>query len=764
MDEKAELDINIDIAIKVEKASIAYSNGKKTSPILRDLDLEVPRGKIYGLLGPSGCGKTTLLKCMLGKLALDSGRVDVFGSIPGCRSTGVPGKRVGYMPQELALFEEFNIAETLEYFSRLYGMSREKFQERMEFLLNFLDLPSKSRPLEKMSGGQQRRASLAVALLHEPDLLILDEPTVGVDPLLRQSIWNHLVELSSSSTMATTIVITTHYTEEAMQAHTVGMMRFGRLLAEGSPQNLLLEYDKISLEDVFLELCMKDNDFDALGDEIDGPRASIIKPDKNQGSEEKSFLTQNNQSTVISLTNEKGILLAEKREKSSSELECSVTTKPAGKINTDNSELTLLKTNFSFPIVSACMSKTFNRMKKRWGFLIYTFILPALQVSLFCLAIGQDPKDLPLGIVTDEVNTQMGECEHNKKCPLDKNSFFGTVEPNMDLANLSCRYLEFLDKDMIRPVMFDEVEDAISAVESGATWGVVYMDRNFSLSLYQKVFDSMTCVDKEGCSQGAGGSIRIRLDVTNQQLAFTLQLKLVEAFQKFLAQLVDSCDFPPDMASIPLVFDNPIYGTSQLTFTDFMAPGIILTIVHSMALGFSAMIIIIERNEGLLDRTWVAGVKPSEFALAHFICSVLVNLGQVVLTLGFMLAAFRIQVVGSYFLLFLMTLLQGMCGTTIGLIISSVCKTQQDATQIALGIFYPNMILSGILWPLEAMPVVLRYVAYVLPQTLACEAMRSVLMRGWGIDHPVVARGFIVTLIWICITYLIFKLKIHKYR
>ena len=103
-----------------------------------------------------------------------------------------------------------------------------------------------------------------------------------------------------------------------------------------------------------------------------------------------------------------------------------------------------------------------------------------------------------------------------------------------------------------------------------------------------------------------------------------------------------------------------------------------------------------------------------------------------------------------------MTLLQGMCGTTIGLIISSVCKTQQDATQIALGIFYPNMILSGnntpqdrpysgisysgILWPLEAMPVVLRYVAYVLPQTLACEAMRSVLMRGWGLDHPVVAR------------------------
>ena len=422
------------------------------------------------------------------------------------------------------------------------------------------------------------------------------------------------------------------------------MMRFGRLLAEGSPQNLLLEYDKISLEDVFLELCMKDNDFDALGDEIDAPHTSIIKKDKNDSIEGKSFLSKNDPSPAIIPTNEKGILLEEGKEKCSLELESSMTSKAVVKPKANLSEVLCKKRQpFSLQIVSACMSKTFNRMKKRWGFLIYQFILPALQVSLFCLAIGQDPKDLPLGIVTDEVNTQMAECFHNKRCPVDKNTFMGIVEPNEDLANLSCRYLDFLDSDMIRPVWFDHVEDAISSVESGATWGVVYMDKNFSMSLYQKVFDSLTCIDPKDCTRGPSGSVRIRLDVTNQQLAFTLQLKLVEAFQKFLAQLVESCEFPADMASIPLVFDNPIYGTSQLTFTDFMAPGIILTIVHSMALGFSAMIIIIERNEGLLDRTWVAGVTPSEFSLAHFLCSVLVNLVQVVLTLGFMLAAFRVS-------------------------------------------------------------------------------------------------------------------------
>merc|ERR1719489_653174 len=108
-------------------------------------------------------------------------------------------------------------------------MSYEKYKERIDFLMKFLDLPSRTRMLQRMSGGQQRRASLAVALLHEPELLILDEPTVGVDPLLRQIIWSHLIKISRTTT--TTIVITTHYVEEARQAHRVGMMRNGRLLA-----------------------------------------------------------------------------------------------------------------------------------------------------------------------------------------------------------------------------------------------------------------------------------------------------------------------------------------------------------------------------------------------------------------------------------------------------------------------------------------------------------------------------------------------------
>ena len=230
-------------AISVEGLVRGYGSHQ----VLQGLDMAVEEGSIYGLLGPSGCGKTTLLKVILGFLKPESGTLSVKGDIPG--------SDVGYSPQEIALYPDLSIAETLRFHGRLHGMKAEQILSRQSWLIDFLDLPEPNRPVGKLSGGQKRRVSLAVALLHEPDLLLLDEPTVGVDPELRARIWNHLQEISSSGT---TIVITTHYIDEAGKANRVGLMRDGILLAEDTPESVMESQSASSLEEAFLALCRRE--------------------------------------------------------------------------------------------------------------------------------------------------------------------------------------------------------------------------------------------------------------------------------------------------------------------------------------------------------------------------------------------------------------------------------------------------------------------------------------------------------------------------
>lgn len=234
------------MGIKVSSLTRGYGKVK----VLEGLDMEVQSGSIYGLLGPSGCGKTTLLNVILGFLTPESGEINVLDE-----EAKVPGSDVGFAPQELALYLDLTIHETLLFHGRLHGMSNEEISSREKWLVEFLDLPEPERQVGKLSGGQKRRVSLAVALLHEPRLLLLDEPTVGVDPELRARIWEHLRKISEDGI---TVVLTTHYIDEAGKADRVGLMRNGKLLAESSPTELMNDYEKESLEEVFLALCKRE--------------------------------------------------------------------------------------------------------------------------------------------------------------------------------------------------------------------------------------------------------------------------------------------------------------------------------------------------------------------------------------------------------------------------------------------------------------------------------------------------------------------------
>lgn len=170
-----------------------------------------------------------------------------------------------------------------------------------------------------------------------------------------------------------------------------------------------------------------------------------------------------------------------------------------------------------------------------------------------------------------------------------------------------------------------------------------------------------------------------------------------------------------------------------------------------MAVGLTALSFVIERKEGLLDRSWVAGVQSSEVMLAFLATQMVVMLVQIALILVFMFLVFEIPCKGNMAWVILISILQGLCGMTFGLMTSALSKDENTALIMALGIFYPLLLLSGIVWPVEGMPTALRYIAIVLPQTYACDAIRAVLYRGWDITYSTVYLGYIITLVWLLI-------------
>lgn len=214
-----------------------------------NLNLKIRKGEIFGLIGPNGAGKTVTIKMLLGILKPTKGRVIVLGEeIPN----GEVLKRIGYMPQETALYEDLTAHENIQLFGEIYGVNRSQLGEREDELLKFVGLIEwKNAIVSDFSGGMKSRLSFACSLIHQPELLFLDEPTVGIDPPLRASFWSHFKELTKKGV---TILITTHYMDEASRCDRVGLIRNGRLLAVDTPKALKSKTGMESLEDVFLAL------------------------------------------------------------------------------------------------------------------------------------------------------------------------------------------------------------------------------------------------------------------------------------------------------------------------------------------------------------------------------------------------------------------------------------------------------------------------------------------------------------------------------
>jgi ABC-2 type transport system ATP-binding protein len=237
------------IAVK----NLAFDYGKLR--VIDDMSLDIPAGISFGLLGPNGAGKTTLIRLLVGLLKPKSGSLRVLKQAPSRHIA----RLIGYMPQQPALYSELSVAQNIDFFGRIYGLRDKKQRsERVDEVIKLIDLwPKRKTQVMKLSGGMKQRVSLACAIVHNPPLLFLDEPTVGLDPELRVTFWEHFAELTRQGA---TLIVSSHTMDDAAHCDRLAFLRLGKVIALGAPAELLAATGKAkaTLEDAFLYFIKQD--------------------------------------------------------------------------------------------------------------------------------------------------------------------------------------------------------------------------------------------------------------------------------------------------------------------------------------------------------------------------------------------------------------------------------------------------------------------------------------------------------------------------
>ena len=232
-------------AVEVDKVSFSYNSLKA----LDELSLQVPRGISFGLLGPNGAGKTTLIRLLVGLLRPSSGSIRILGQPPSRKIAHL----IGYMPQLHSLYAELSVIQNVDFFARIYRLSdKTERTRRVEEVIRLADMwVRRNDAVVKLSGGMKQRVSLACAIVHNPPLLFLDEPTVGLDPELRVTFWEYFAALTKQGA---TLIISSHTMDDAAHCDRLAFMRDGRVIAQGAPGDLRQATGRpeATLEDAFL--------------------------------------------------------------------------------------------------------------------------------------------------------------------------------------------------------------------------------------------------------------------------------------------------------------------------------------------------------------------------------------------------------------------------------------------------------------------------------------------------------------------------------
>lgn len=401
------------------------------------------------------------------------------------------------------------------------------------------------------------------------------------------------------------------------------------------------------------------------------------------------------------------------------------------------------------------MGKNFRQLRRNSSLLIFFILLPAIEIALIMLCIGREIENIPIAV------------------------FNGETTPDLSLIFLqSIPDGAFLQQNYATP------EAALEAVSDSRAHALLQFSPNFSHALrarfFSFAFDEAEAIsgnnnngtDNNGSSSLNGTSIYdessvfVRLDMSNQLIGLQVQRQLLKAFLNFAQRLASNLGLSNQTFKPPLNFGEPVYGIqggASAVVETFIAPGALIMIAFFATTIVTCHLLIHEVRQALIERALIAGASSAEFLFSHIVIQSSILMIQLTLMLLTAFKLFAMPYLGSLVLSMSLVTLQGLCGLMYGLMLSATCPDEIYATTLAIGTFFPSVIIGGIFWPVQSMPMALQYLSHALPSTVSIDALRSILLRNWGLRSANVAGAFAVTAFWLAV-FLICALRNFKRR
>ncbi|HEX8524322.1 MAG TPA: ABC transporter permease [Tepidisphaeraceae bacterium] len=675
----------------------------------------VQRGSILGLLGPNGSGKSTIIRMLTGVLEPSSGSASVLGYDCATQAESIKW-RIGYMSQKFSLYGDLTVQENLDFYARVYAIPADRVAQRQRDVLALTNLGDRTEQLAAtLSGGWKQRLALACALIHEPEVIFLDEPTAGIDPVARRQLWDLLFELSGRGV---TLFVTTHYMDEAERCTDVGYIYMSKLLVLGKPDDLkaLPDVTPAGTKRYELNLPHAATHLQALRGMAGVQDATLFGEAIHVLADER-FVPEAGTAREIAPTLEDVFVTLTRnaeREKFSGEdkkdphppLSRSTGRGERREIDKDPHSGRLPGTGEgerrgervkARPLhgLGAILRKEFVHLRRQPSTLIFALMIPLIQTLIFGYAIDVQIENIP------------------------------TVVFNQDGRRLSNELTEaFVNTRKFALVDRVRSEDAFQrALTSGRAKVGILIPPNYS----------------DRIVRGERAEVQVLIDGSDSQVATTalsavnllgLNRSIQIAKGKAESVQVAAARDPAGSLAFPIEMRSRLLYNPDLLSPRFFVPGLVGIILQLVTLFLTSFAVVRERELGTLEQLFVTPVGKAGLLLGKLLPYAVLGVGEMILVLLAMVYIFQVPVAGNLLLLMLLAALFLFCSLGLGLLISTIAQTQLSATQFAFMIMLPSVLLSGFVFPRAQMPLPIYWISFALPVTYFIEILRGIVLRG----------------------------------